>query len=84
MARRKSKPARSTGGAKIASQVYVGRTEGRDGFEACLKIGRLQRHNASERGWVCEKGSNPRKALARALRVQASFLSRRRGAFKGR
>lgn len=83
MARIRSRGARSTGGARIESSIFVGRTYGDKNFEACVKFGRLQRRNVVERGWVCEKGSNPRKALAKALRRAASFMSRRRGAFRG-
>jgi len=52
-------------------------------FQACVKIGGRGRRAHSS--WSCMLGSNPRTALAAALRslAKSKIGSRRKGAFKG-
>jgi len=68
----------------IPSSVLIHRT-GRDGeaaFEACVRISRRDIRGAA--GSECAYGSNPRKAVARALIRLGGALKRRPGAFKGK
>lgn len=69
---------------RIGAKVIVHRTSegGDDAFEACIRIGGGVVRGT--RGDECAYGSNPRKAIARALtRLGRSLKDRQEGAFRG-
>ena len=64
---------------KIKSDVWLIRTPGTsksDTFLACIRLGQTANR-------ACEKGRNPRAALAKALSAAAGQVHRRKGVFAG-
>lgn len=75
---------RSTGVRALGVQVTLQAT-GKT-FRGCARVQSkiaLHSHNAPKGYYVCAPGSNPRKAMAAALRVLAKRLGKRKGAFAG-
>ena len=75
---------RSSGKRAMGVQVTVEST--RTSFRACARVSSkigLASHNAPKGYYPCATGSNPRKAVAAALRKLAGQLGKRKGAFAG-
>lgn len=85
MGRIKARKAKRSYGKRVAGRVYVGRSEGRDGFQACVVVGKSNFRRRDQRGYedVCAYASNPRKAIAAAMRKAATNVEKRGGAFNG-
>lgn len=80
---RHPKIARVTKGKQIPSKIYVGRTKGKSDFTACVRVGgRVSTMQKS--ALECAHGSNPREAVAAALRKSAAKIEGRRGTYRGR
>jgi hypothetical protein len=87
MGKIKVKKSKRDVGQRVNSRVYVGRSKGKGGFEACVVVGktsykRTERAGARVNG-SCGKGRSPKLAIAAALRAAAKTIAQRSSAFHG-
>lgn len=84
MGQRAPKNARTTKSRKVPTTIYVGRNKGTKDFTACVRIGKTRAATGYTKGtYTCSRATNPRAAVAHALKLASEAIGKRSGTYRG-